>query len=485
MSNSTQIVLAEDGAHIIPLAAVRHLRTGEGGGTGELKWHPSSGATFHVTFPGRRSFRFAFEKLSDTSGAGTVSAFSREPEWVAAIPDGSECRLYSTIHQVQTTASFPGNWETHVSGRAGAAQLTIGFSSPIAFFHDTPANPRLLFAGLDIQRWPNEEDVSYIDGDNHITRGRGWLNLRTDKGLQVFAASPGFKDPKTAWLVCDPRGPIDVWDFGQSHYNTFGFLSFLAGRHTPVFWQDDFAVQGVLSRTYFGTKKWDQSGLLGRNPLPINGVEAFRHLQAVLSQIEPMYSAYLSLAEYFDVGWIIGPLWYAEESFIDDKLALASVAIERVASSFAHFQKRAGTVPETAPFWSNGQSHRVRKALKETLADVAKEVELGEDQIRVCQNRIDQLGQMPNADKILAVFEYLAISVTEAEIAAVANRNVCLHGRRTLDTAASIEAINEEMVRYDTLTMLVYKALLRLMKYRGPYVDYSQRTSGNFPIEMM
>jgi len=62
-------------------------------------------------------------------------------------------------------------------------------------------------------------------------------------------------------------------------------------------------------------------------------------------------------------------------------------------------------------------------------------------------------------------------------------RNDCLHGRRTLGDADSLDDIRVEVARFDTLRTLINKAVLARLGFRGPYVDYAARpTSGPFPV---
>src|SRR6267142_3053124 len=192
-----------------------------------------------------------------------------------------------------------------------------------------------------------------------------------------------------------------------------------------------------------------------------------------------------AIATHFDLGWIFGPLWYAARSFVDDKLALACVAVERLGAGFDAFRRESVPQGENPQFWTPSQSRKVRTALMAALTEASKEAQLTPEQLQVCQRRIEQMGQRTNADKLLDVFDYLRIPVSPCESDTLAKRNVCLNGRRTLEPNGSIEAINEEMIRVDVITMLVHKAMLGLLGYRGPFIDYAPRAAGNFPIEVL
>src|SRR5205814_2162271 len=130
-----------------------------------------------------------------------------------------------------------------------------------------------------------------------------------------------------------------------------------------------------------------------------------------------------------------------------------------------------GEAPADKTFWTKSQGKEIRKALLDCLKTKASEVGLDDQQLRVLTNRINQLGQMPNADRIEAVFSDLGIELTEAEKGVLGNRNNALHGKRTLVGDADSTGVSGELERYDSLRMLVHRAVLTILQYNGPYYD--------------
>ncbi len=81
------------------------------------------------------------------------------------------------------------------------------------------------------------------------------------------------------------------------------------------------------------------------------------------------------------------------------------------------------------------------------------------------------------------VFEELGIKLTAEEKKVIGNRNRSLHGTKTLKDGNDTLQCDQELQRFDILRTLIGRAILHLLSYDGPYVDYGARPGiGNFPI---
>jgi hypothetical protein len=75
----------------------------------------------------------------------------------------------------------------------------------------------------------------------------------------------------------------------------------------------------------------------------------------------------------------------------------------------------------------------------------------------------------------------LGVDLTEEERAIIGNRNDSLHGRATLLDGSDPICLHDELRRFDVLRTLIHRAVLSLLDYDGPYVDYGARpATGTF-----
>ena len=118
------------------------------------------------------------------------------------------------------------------------------------------------------------------------------------------------------------------------------------------------------------------------------------------------------------------------------------------------------------------------------MADVANSENLTKNAVRILGIKIDNLCKPTNADKLSMVFEELGIALGDLENQVISNRNRSLHGKKMLKNGSDTQQCDEETQRYDILRTLIGRALLHMLGYEGPYVDYGARPeTGNFPIQ--
>ena len=101
-----------------------------------------------------------------------------------------------------------------------------------------------------------------------------------------------------------------------------------------------------------------------------------------------------------------------------------------------------------------------------------------DDVLAVIKRKIANIHQPPNADKRALVFTDVGLTLRVDEADAIANRNRALHGRATLEDAENLQSIDEELRRFNVMRTLIHKAILRLLDYNGPYMDYGDHPDG-------
>jgi hypothetical protein len=261
-------------------------------------------------------------------------------------------------------------------------------------------------------------------------------------------------------------------------------ISILLGRHTPFVWRDTPVSEVALNRLYYG---WHQGADVehpGTQLVPITGtVEALNYGKEVAARLPALAAQYTQLRGLFDPEWVVSPLWTAPEEFMDNQLALACVVLERLASAYQYSVRPTGRFPKPTALMKPEQQAKLLKEMRAVLKEVADAETLTADAVNVVGKRIDSLFQPTNNERLLMVFEELGIPLGEAERGAVRNRNLSMHGRATLKDSKDTSQCDEELRRFDILRTLIGRAMLHLLAYAGPYVDYAARpNSGNFPI---
>ena len=171
---------------------------------------------------------------------------------------------------------------------------------------------------------------------------------------------------------------------------------------------------------------------------------------------------------------------------MDDQLSLACVSLERLSTAYDNWRKTDEADSKQKPLLTPDQQEAIAKATKPVVADAASKLGLKNDVVLILNKKIDNFHQTTNADKLSQVFMELGIDLTDAERKVLKDRNRCLHGRSNLTDANDTQAIDDEVRRFDLLRTLLYRAVLSILNYDGPYVDYGARPErGNFPIRVL
>ena len=549
--------LLPDGTHVYPVVDVTiPARGGIGSGTGEITWHPERGLRFRVEASSGEKASGIEAVLAQLTrpfaplrGSGSVFEPSRDPELVARIAGtGETIRVYQLAADVNAQSQFGTagvSAKTVVSGTAVAATMRIERDSELSYWHESPGPCRLLVPDVCIYQWPTQDYAKWTSGDTQHSSLRSSCPLSGSPKLSLFSASALPQKRSACWLVFEPGlipdGERD-WYTPDVCLAAKSLLSFLCGKRLPFLWTDRFLDDTHVTRMYHGTATVDDfpQADLCYQPAPLHSLE---HGGAVVESLSSLLTAYLTLREWLDLEWIVGPLWYAINAYLDDKLGLASVALERFATALDAFleanpdQKR-----PKAKFLTRPQSRLLRGELSAAVAAFAKErgidlttnrlpalaaiieaaadsiarlddslfpadavedlrskmreavgradksgkLKLDETKAKIIDRRIDSFAGKTNPDKLTEALEFDGLSVSDPELDVVIKRNDCLHGRRTLEGSNSLDDIRAELARFDTLRTVINKAVLARLGYRGLYVDYAARpTHGPFPVRSL
>jgi hypothetical protein len=114
----------------------------------------------------------------------------------------------------------------------------------------------------------------------------------------------------------------------------------------------------------------------------------------------------------------------------------------------------------------NGLKDKLKKVLKEYYSCLSKE------QMQILSNRLNQINNKPNSNKLFGSFEYLGISLNKEEIDCINSRNLFLHGNLPKNKVDSWLKDDELLnIMAHRLVMLSSMLILKLSEYSGYVID--------------
>ena len=148
---------------------------------------------------------------------------------------------------------------------------------------------------------------------------------------------------------------------------------------------------------------------------------------------------------------------------------LFSIALETLANFV--YQKNESKL---APIPDKKFAKQLRSELKTVIQNHSKEI--GAEAEAILNNRIDQINQRTNREKLLIPFNVLGIELNEIDIQAIEQRNSFLHGKIPMIQDEKPENISEEdKLRYFLhlkLFTLLSALILKLSGFNGHIVNY-------------
>ncbi|MBX3421965.1 MAG: hypothetical protein KF752_10475 [Pirellulaceae bacterium] len=508
----------QDGSHHVTLNSIRfrdcplYPKT-----EGWLKWTATEGVelefTFHDLFRVEQS---AYYRPTEEMPCGVgrfVTVDLSLPDWTALTIDGTEVRIYGFLGKpVSTQTNHNGRLtcSSGFSGSCASVAVDIPTKRKLAFRNGTDSFAyRMFFIGHVGNCFHQSESVDFHDLDgSSISTGRSRILLSNSPKIELYGAN-GLVTTRPASWVSYGRSPVASETDWVGHEER-SFISFLNGDMVAFPFADTFLNDDLITRTYFGPVRCRQSNNEENEPLhaplPMFGVERFEFGHEVLERLPKLYEEFKKNSELVDFVGILHPIWTALHGVLDDRLALASLSIERLASIWtkSRMQIRPELDCNTSQIWSNRPLLKgIRRELLTAVQELVSQTLVsrlrthlessdltGIDEAAlfelsgVLEARLSNLTGAPNSAKLQLPFQEVGLLLNSNEVSAIKQRNAALHGS---DQGATSLAVRDEGNRvFDTLRVLVNKFILKLCGYDGPYVDYSSRPdSGNFAIERM
>lgn len=453
------------------------------GGTGILRFGASSGLTYELNLP-LSATAAVCGRDEGLWGVGQTRPFDRKPSWLATGPDGGAIEIIEVQELVSTTsnetrtgteATYTGGHK--ITGRAAYARVEIRSEVPFAFYSDTPPLARALVPHFRLFRWPIVDKIAVEVPGAIQRRARSCIVLGERPWLAAFRCSlQSSSDEEAAWLCWDEDGS-SLFEFPEFCDLARHIVSLFVGVNCPFIWRDRFTSPRSIERVYHYAIPYEKYHG-DEQPVPLKGTLGLQHVESVVPHIRPLFERYQRLKSEYQIPWLLGPLWACKRVWIEERLGLACVALERLSTAFAKVRE---SRPDLRPF-TDEQYQAIRDAV--TTAAAASRIE-GES-LTILGKKLDNFNQPTNKDKLSQVFEGNGIQLTNEERAVISQRNDSLHGRRTLSDAEDNSAVNDEVRRFDIIRTLLHRAMLAILGYNGVYIDYGARPeTGEFPVKGM
>lgn len=414
MESKRQPYISDDGDHVFPVTVIRRL-PGEAheNSSGEIRWNHRSGISFRFEFPAKTLSEVFTPPPVSTVGAGAILPKPSTPEWSAVLANGTEILLYG-VNERQISQVTSGSGGRTILGRALCAKVTLTCDDQLSFWRDTEVTDRLYFVGLEMFPWPQDEIVEWKKGERSGWFSRASMSLSPT--LRLVRASNSPPEEKAVWLTYTADGTASELSFDEGCNDVRRFVSFLVGQATPFLWKDRFIDEKCITRLYMTGHRRLRSITGTEQPFPLGRTTSmFKYGHDIIRQLPAMFAKFVELRSSYDVEWIASPIWYAYNSYIDDKLALACVSLERLATAHAAHQKKNDLSSRAKPFLDPQAYDALRDAMTVALKSVASVHNFSSDVEMIISRKIDSMNQRPNQDKLSAVFGDLGIVLTHTE----------------------------------------------------------------------
>ncbi len=483
LTRGSEPKLLADGTHYFPietLLGVDGIEIPEA--RGDICWSAKDGVTYRFEYSHAPTSELVPPPvMKHPNLEGSIFEVPGKPSWSGTIVGGASFSLFGAGGNVKTVSNPVGGSfasRSNLTGKAAFATLDLQLDHPLSFRHDTPARRREFLPSFMLLSWPDPEDFEFKDANTHHLRLRNRIMLQDYPKITIYHGSTIHCTSHGVWIVDEGVAPASERIASNGAEDARGFLSFLVGRNLPFYWRDTFPNEGRIQRLYFGSLRPHAPVLGNEQPLPLYHVrEAWEQGVEIGCRLSPLFARFREVRENYNLDFVLSPLWTALDGYVDDKLAEACVSLERLATAHVDYLKNSGAGKPKVEFLSKPQGESLRERLTKAAEEVAKATSIPEEALTIIKKKIANLHQPPNADKLELIFTHLGIELRDDEDKAINNRNRALHGRATL---AGLEpaAVNEELARFDILRTLIHKAILRLIDYSGPYMDYGDKPNG-------
>ncbi len=446
--------------------------------SGDIWWSPRDGVRFRFVLPGgylESPFADAFGMVGHPrSGLFQVP---HEPSWWGTIQGGGEFWLIGASGKSSSDlAGFEDQAAvTRIDGHAYLAVVSFPLKNSLSFQDETPHLTRYFVPHFSPKFWPDADSITFKHRRKSYTRYRNKLDLQADPAIVVYRGETHNATIGGSWILTEEEQPEPSTLATPAVSDAKSFLSFLVGKRLPIYWWDVFPNRSTIKRSYVGTQKEVASPNGMEQPLPLASIGgAYSSAREIGPRLSNLFLRYRTIRKRLNLDFIMSPIWAAYDSMIEDRLALACVALERFATAQKDFGNSDKLGHSKSPLLEKRVARKLRSRLLKALEEVGSEGSIAAESQRIIRAKLEHIGERPNADKLEQAFTGLGVELNADEQNVLSNRNRVMHGNKTLN-GYDLRSVSEDNLRFDILRTLIHKGMLSLLDYEGVYLDYSHR----------
>lgn len=220
----------------------------------------------------------------------------------------------------------------------------------------------------------------------------------------------------------------------------------------------------------WGDNVMAKCGSSARPPISFSSHEDWGKIETILNQLIPVYLEKRVAYNLKDVLW---KYWIARELAIGTNLPILSSGLETLAESYIEANKLTRS-------YSKSEKEAYRKLVKDDIDNFKSKLE-GFDFKKRVTDKLENPFTIGVGEKLKLFFQHLKFDFKSKDI-----ENLAMQARNAM-THGPLETTDEEIRKYLKLThayeSVFHRVLLRVLNYKGDYIDYSAAGHPNLSID--
>ncbi len=327
---------------------------------------------------------------------------------------------------------------------------------------------RALLRGFRLEIWP---EFSLVSGPHGAGQYRDRLTIRAPVGADSVefrvtdAGRTGYSG--CAWLETSKK--LDDGSFIRAAWDLKDLGQLVLGEQVDVLWAEFAEGGGRWRRLFCHCRPY-----LRVSPEPMTPTGD----PGTTPGLADLFDSFRTLADQYRLHEVAEQLLRSNYVYLNDKRRELALTLETLADSHDRAARKGAKPQPPVP------KRAYRKVLPKLRMILRDNLGAHEEGLKILGERLaSSLNAPTNQAKHLSFLNGLGMTLTKEEEEAVLGRNPALHGAPFIPLGATPQEVHNEVRACWILRTLLNKAVLRILGYRGPYVDYGTPGFPDRPIE--